>query len=78
MFDSCWSIIGSANLDFQSLRRNDESNVGIFDKDFGKYMEKVFLEDLEQSVKIDANTWPKRPFYEKILEKIFSWFRKRL
>lgn len=78
VFDSCWSIIGSANLDFQSLRRNDESNVGIFDKDFGKYMEKVFLEDLEQSVKIDATTWPKRPFYEKILEKLFSWFRKRL
>jgi len=78
LFDSCWSIIGSANLDFQSLRRNDESNVGIFDENFGTEMTKVFLEDLHNSIKIDINTWSKRPFYEKILERVFAILRKRL
>jgi cardiolipin synthase len=78
VFDSCWSIIGSANLDFQSLRRNDESNVGIFDDDFGRRMTEVFQEDLRHSIKIDIDTWSKRPFYEKVLEKFFSMFRKRL
>ncbi len=38
VFDGIWSIIGSANLDFQSLRKNDEGNVGIIDKEFGKQM----------------------------------------
>jgi len=78
VFDSCWSIIGSANLDFQSLRRNDESNVGILNDDFGKRMAEVFQEDLRQSIRIDIDTWSKRPFYEKVLERFFSLFRKRL
>ena len=78
VFDGCWSIIGSTNLDFQSLRRNEESNVGIFDGNFGRQMIEAFESDLHNSIKIDANTWSKRPFYEKILEKFFSLFRKRL
>lgn len=78
VFDSCWSIVGSANLDFQSLRRNDESNVGIFDNDFSRYMTGAFMEDIQHSIKVDALIWSKRPFYEKILERFFSVFRKRL
>ncbi len=78
VFDSCWSIIGSANLDFQSLRRNDESNVGVFDDDFAMQMTETFMEDLNHSVQIDEKTWLKRPLYEKVLEKFFSIFRKRL
>lgn len=78
VFDSCWSIIGSANLDFQSLRRNDESNVGILENNFNKKLTEAFWEDLSHSIKIDMETWSKRPFYEKVLEKIFSLFRKRL
>ncbi|MBI4697351.1 MAG: cardiolipin synthase B [Nitrospirae bacterium] len=77
VIDTCRSIIGSANLDFQSLRRNDESNVGILNNDFGSEMTKIFFEDLTQSVRIDAHTWPKRPFYEKVLERFFSIFRTR-
>ena len=78
VFDSCWSIIGSANLDFQSLRRNDESNVGILDNNFSRKMTDVFLEDLRSSMRIDPDTWPQRPFYQKVLEKFFALFRKRL
>ncbi len=36
VFDGIWSVIGSANLDFQSLRKNDEGNVGILDQNFGR------------------------------------------
>ncbi len=78
IFDSCWSIIGSANLDFQSLRRNDEGNAGILSHEFGMQITGSFLDDLKQSIKIDLDTWSKRPIYEKILEKFFSFFRKRL
>ncbi len=78
VFDCCFSIVGSANLDFQSLRRNDEGNVGILDDGFGKQMEQVFYEDLRQSEKIEIDEWLKRPFKEKIMERFFAMFRRRL
>ncbi|MBI5050708.1 MAG: DUF1669 domain-containing protein [Nitrospirae bacterium] len=78
VFDNCWCIIGSANLDFQSLRRNDEGNVGILNKDFGMQMTEVFHEDLQQSYQINPDTWAQRSLYQKVMENFFSIFRKRL
>ncbi len=78
LFDSVWSIIGSANLDFQSLRKNDEGNVGILDESFGKEMLSIFEMDILMSEKIELDEWLKRPFCEKIKERFFATFRKRL
>ena len=78
IFDECWSIIGSTNLDFQSLRYNDEGNVGILDTGFASQMAEIFEEDLKHSHKIDREQWSKRPFSEKIKEHFFSLFRRRL
>jgi cardiolipin synthase len=78
VFDGCWSVVGSANLDFQSLRWNDEGNVGILDEGFGKEMIAVFEEDITRSVEIDRGTWEERPFFEKIKERFFVIFRRRL
>jgi cardiolipin synthase len=78
VFDGLWSIIGSANLDFQSLRRNDEGNVGIIGTSFGTKMEQIFYEDLAISRRITADSWHKRPWYQKGLEQFFALFRKRL
>jgi cardiolipin synthase len=78
LFDESWSIIGSTNLDYQSLRYNDEGNIGILDLSFASQMTGVFEEDLKNSAKIDEETWRKRPFLEKIKEHFFALFRKRL
>jgi cardiolipin synthase A/B len=78
LFDRCWSIIGSTNLDYQSLRYNDEGNIGILDVSFTSKMTGIFEEDLKNSVRIDQKTWCQRPFLEKIKEHFFSLFRKRL
>ena len=78
IFDNCWSIIGSTNLDFQSLRYNDEGSVGILDTGFALKMQEVFEEDLKHSIKIYEDSWHKRPFSEKIKEWFFSLFRKIL
>ncbi len=77
-FDRCWSIIGSTNLDYQSLRYNDEGNVGILDDSFGSKMAEIFEEDLRNSDKIGEDEWCKRPFLEKVREHFFALFRKRL
>jgi len=78
VFDGCWSIIGSANFDYQSLSRNEESNVGIFDIDFSTRMTEVFQTDLKNSLKVDAAQWAQRPLHQKILEKLFSLIMKKL
>lgn len=78
VFDETWSIIGSANLDFRSLRRNDEGNVGIIDSSFGKQMTGIFRDDLTRSEKITLEQWNKRPFHEKLREYFFAFFRRRL
>jgi cardiolipin synthase len=78
IFDECWSIIGSTNLDFQSFRYNDEGNIGILDTSFASKMKEVFEEDLLHSVKISKENWDKRPISKKLKEKFFSLFRRRL
>lgn len=78
LFDECWGIIGSTNLDYQSLIYNDEGNIGILDVSVGSEMTGIFEEDLKNSVKIDGETWRQRPVLEKIKEHFFALFRKRL
>ena len=78
VFDSCWSIVGSANLDFQSLRWNDEGNVGILSHEFGSQMTSVFEEDLQHSIEITAQDWENRPLCDRIKERFFVLFRRRL
>jgi cardiolipin synthase len=78
IFDECWSIIGSTNLDFQSLRYNDEGNVGILDTGFASQMTDIFEDDLKHSLKVEREQWLKRPLSEKIKEYFFSFFRRRL
>jgi cardiolipin synthase len=77
LFDQCWSIIGSTNLDYQSLVYNDEGNIGILDVSFGSKMAGIFEEDLLHSVKIDEMSWRRRPFLKKLKEHFFALFRKR-
>ena len=78
VFDGCWSIVGSTNLDAQSLLRNEESNAGILDRNFSGYMTEVFQNDLQDSIEINAGKWQNRPLYEKFLEKLFSFIMKKL
>jgi cardiolipin synthase len=77
LFDQCWNIIGSINLDYQSLRYNDEGNTGILDLSFASQMTEVFEEDLKNSAKVDEAAWRQRPFLEKVKEHFFALFRKR-
>jgi cardiolipin synthase len=78
VFDECWSIIGSTNLDFQSLRYNDEGNVGILDTGFTARMSDIFANDVSHSNRLEKEQWNKRPFSEKVMERFFSLFRRRL
>ena len=78
LFDGCWSIVGSTNLDHQSFRRNDESNVGVLDHGLGRVMTETFQKDLKESIRINPEEWARRPIYQRILERFFSFVIKKL
>ena len=78
VFDHAWSIVGSANLDFQSLRWNDEGNVGILDEGFAEMLRDVFQEDLTNAERVSLDKWRRRPLGDKIKERLFSFMRRRL
>lgn len=78
VFDYKWSIVGSANLDYMSLKWNDEGNVGILDERFAREMLAVFEEDLQSANKLDKDEWKKRPLCKKMKERFFALFRRRL
>jgi cardiolipin synthase len=78
VFDGLWSVVGSANLDFRSLRWNDEGNVGILNPGFAEHMTNTFHDDLTNSEIISLAQWARRPLYDKIKEVVFSLARRRL
>lgn len=78
IFDESWCVVGSANLDFQSLRWNDEGNAGILDSGFAAKMHEVFENDIAHSQRLTIDEWKNRPFKNKALEWFFSLFRRRL
>lgn len=78
IFDGCWSIVGSTNLDFQSFRYNDEGNVGILHEGFAEQMKDIFEEDLRNATRITLDEWRRRPMSDKLKEHFFSLFRRRL
>jgi len=68
--DNVWSTVGSTNMDFLSLLKNDEVNAIILSHEFAVEMEKMFVRDLENSRQIQEDEWIKRPLFPRIRD----WF----
>ena len=70
--DGCWSSIGTMNFDNRSLAFNDESNLLVFDDDFGATVRKTFLDDLTRSKEVTLEEFRRRPRKERVYEWIAS------
>ena len=68
--DDVWSTVGSMNLDWWSIARNNEISAVILSYGFAKEMERMFNADLERSDKIDPQQWEDRPVIERGKEVI--------
>lgn len=78
IFDDRWCVVGSANLDFRSLRWNDEGNVGIYGEGFCAEMRAIFEEDLNSAKRLDIESWRARPLIDKLKETFYTIFRRSL
>jgi cardiolipin synthase len=68
--DGVWSTVGSSNLDWWSIARNDEINAVVLSVRFGGQMNELFMRDLKNSQQIDATVWQERSVLERIDEAI--------
>lgn len=68
--DNIFSTIGTTNLDFRSIETNFEVNAFIYDQAFATKLEKVFLEDMENSREIILSEWINRPWHHKFRESL--------
>jgi len=68
--DSLLVSVGSTNFDNRSFRLNDEANLNIFDTNFAARQSEVFEADLRLSKRVTFEAWSKRPWQERIKERL--------
>ncbi len=66
--DGVWSTVGTSNLDWWSIARDNEVNAVILGHHFGDEMNRMFKNDLEDSTNIELAQWRKRPLTERFRE----------
>jgi len=74
VIDGVWSTVGSTNMDYWSLLREDEVNAVVLSREFAVEMEKAFAKDLVESHQIIWEEWEKRPLFSKMSEWLAHLF----
>ena len=74
VIDGVLNIVGSANLDNRSLELSDELNAAVFDTSFATRLLGDFEQDINDSKRLDLESWRSRPFHIRGREKMWSYF----
>ncbi len=73
--DGVWSTVGSSNLDWWSIARNDEINTVILSVRFGRQMNATFMSDLDNSQQITSDAWQQRSVFERLEEDLTGYLK---
>jgi cardiolipin synthase len=76
--DGLFAMVGSSNLDSRSAEINEELDVVIYDRDFGKGMEEIFTHDVSQSRQYTIEQFRNRSLWERTIEWLALPFRSQL
>ncbi len=76
--DGVWSTVGSSNLDWWSIARDNEVNAVILSTHFGAQMNLMFFNDLEESLQIFEPQWDHRPWLHRVEESIAGSMQEAL
>ena len=76
--DSRLVSVGSTNFDNRSFRLNDEANLNVYDRVFAERIERVFEQDLARSREVSYEAWSRRPWTEKVLERLSTLFASQM
>jgi cardiolipin synthase A/B len=75
VIDGRWCSIGSFNMDHRSVLHNLEANIVFVDNDLGGRMLSAFRRDLPRAQQVDLDSWHRRHWLDKLLEKVFYQLR---
>jgi cardiolipin synthase len=78
VIDGLFSLFGSSNLDARSSEINEELDIAVYDKNFGRAMEAVFEKDLTQSQMYTLQQFQSRSLWERTTEWFMFPFRSQL
>src|SRR5437868_8330510 len=76
--DTQFSMIGSSNLDARSAEINEELDMVVYDRDFGRRTEETFIRDLSQSREYTLEQFRRRSLWERVVEWLAYPFRSQL
>jgi cardiolipin synthase len=76
--DSMFSMIGSSNLDPRSAEINEELDLAVYDREFARKMEEMFMRDLGQSREYTLEQFRNRSWWERLTEFVALPFRSQL
>ncbi|MGV3344241.1 cardiolipin synthase [Enterobacteriaceae bacterium LUAb1] len=74
LVDDQLSLIGTVNLDMRSLWLNFEITLVIDDNNFGSDLACVQEDYIARSHLLDARSWSTRPYWQRIIERLFYFF----
>jgi cardiolipin synthase len=74
VIDDNWSSIGSSNMDWRSLLHNAEANVIALDVRLAHELALQFERDAQSCERITAAAWSRRPWLNRICERIVRPF----
>ena len=70
--DGCLGAVGTMNFDNRSMAFNDETNFVFVDDRMGRALHEVFEEDLEYSREVTRDEFLRRPWTERVQERMFG------
>ena len=70
--------VGSTNFDIRSFQLNDEASLNLYDRAFAEEMTASFEQDMRQATPYTYDMWRKRPWKERMIEKIVLPIKSQL
>jgi cardiolipin synthase A/B len=70
VIDDYIAVVGTANMDFRSFDVNFEVNAVVYGTKLAEELRISFVEDLDDSDKIEPEAWRKRPMYKQFPERV--------
>ncbi|EDM36711.1 cardiolipin synthetase [Pedobacter sp. BAL39] len=74
VIDDGLSFIGTANMDERSFELNFEVNTVVYDQGIARQLKNAFYNDLNETIRVDAERWAKRSSWAQLPEKIARLF----
>jgi len=74
--DGVWSTVGTSNLDWWSIARDNEINAIVLSHSFGDQMNLMFKSDLENSSEIVPNQWEHRGLLDASMRLPRGWLNR--